>query len=70
MSATVTLPTRPPLPPWYDKPTEQWVTVGEFATLWNKHRNTIRQWCESGFLLSIGFSTYQDIRGIWYIRLS
>ena len=59
----------PAVPPWVLDPSSQWVTVGEFARQWNKHRNTIRRWCESGFFLTIGISTYCDPRGTWYIRL-
>jgi hypothetical protein len=35
----------------------------------DKDRNTIRQWCESGFLANIGIATYRDHRGRWYIRI-
>jgi hypothetical protein len=60
----------PVAPPWVLDPASQWITVGEFAVLWNKHRHTIRNWCESGFFSTLGISTYRDPRGHWYIRVS
>jgi hypothetical protein len=57
-----------PLPPWIIDPSSRWLTVGDAAILWNKHRNTIRLWCESGFFSSLNIPTYRDPRGRWFIR--
>ena len=57
-------------PPWMMEPGQRWVTVGTFAREWNKDRNTIRQWCESGYMMSLGIATYRDHRGWWYLRIS
>jgi hypothetical protein len=57
-------------PPWTRHSNSKWVTVNEFAKEWNKHRNTIRRWCESGFLSTLGIATYCDPRGCWFIRVS
>ena len=59
-----------PIPPWVLNPGTRWVTVGEFAYEWNKHRNTIREWCETGYLSSLGIPTYRDPRGYWFIRIA
>jgi hypothetical protein len=58
----------PVVPPWVLDPGSRWLTVGETATLWNKHRDTIRRWCETGFFSTLNIPTYRDPRGEWYIR--
>jgi len=58
------------LPPWINNPNGTWLTVSEFAKEWRKNRHTIRKWCENGFIYSLGFSTYRDASGQWFIRIS
>lgn len=57
-------------PPWVYNPQDEWVSVGQFAKRWNKSRKTILRWCESGFILTLGMSTYREQNGRWYIRIS
>jgi len=66
MSAAIT--PLAPVPPWVLDPSTRWLTVGDAAILWNKHRNTIREWCESGFFSTLNVPTYRDPHGRWYIR--
>lgn len=70
MSTAIT--PQPVVPPWLLDPASKssWLTVGECALLWNKHRNTIREWCETGFFSTINVPTYRDPSGRWYIRTS
>jgi hypothetical protein len=58
------------MPPWIDDPAGHWVTVEECAKVWNKHPNTIRNWCNNGFFPELGHPVYRDPSGIWYIRLT
>jgi len=56
-------------PPWVMNPQDEWISCGEFAKRWNKNRKTIQRWCESGFIVTLGMSTYRDSNGYWYIRI-
>lgn len=49
------------------KPPGKWLTCGELARKLNRHRNTIRRWAESDKLLDMGYATYKDSRGVWFI---
>ena len=56
------------LPPWVLDPGSRWLSVDDTARLWNKHRNTIRKWCETGFFATLNVPTYRDPSGRWFIR--
>jgi hypothetical protein len=46
-----------------------WVTVREFAALYNRTPRRIRQMLSSGDLMLFGIASYCDDHGQWWIRI-
>ena len=58
--ATMNLPTaRPTL----------WLSLTNFARRMNKHPETVRKWCESGFVVELGYFLRKDCTGHWFIGI-
>lgn len=44
-----------------------WVPLSEFANVYHKHRRTIRNWIDDGFIFKLGYRVKKDASGYWYI---
>lgn len=53
--------------PWAERH-DEWLTVSEYAERMGKSAQTVRLWCNNGFLLEIGCLVYRDPMGRWYIK--
>lgn len=45
----------------------EWIPVSAIAREFNKTERTIRNWCHSGFILTLGYRTKRDHTGHWLI---
>jgi hypothetical protein len=46
-----------------------WLDVKEFAEKQRKDPVTIRQWCNSGFVVELGLLVHRDVTGHWKIGI-
>jgi hypothetical protein len=53
----------------FGEPKENWMTTEDAARHYGKTSQTIRNWCEDGFFLSLGVRLYRDPKNRWHIRL-
>jgi hypothetical protein len=44
-----------------------WIPLSAVAKEYNRHPESIRRWCVSGFLIELGFSIRQDETGHWIV---
>lgn len=44
-----------------------WIPLAYIAREFNKHPFTVRKWCASGFILSLGYRTRRDPKGHWFV---
>ena len=49
---------------------DMWVSSRQFADIYKRSHRRIQQMCKSGEILDFCVSSYQDIRGRWWLRLS
>ena len=43
------------------------LTITEVAREFNKTRKTIHEWCQSGFILQLGYTVRRDATGHWFL---
>lgn len=46
-----------------------WLTVSNFAKKMNRQPITIYKWCESGFIVELGYLLRKDCTGRWSIGI-
>jgi hypothetical protein len=52
---------------FHDPHGTRWVPASHLAREFNKTRITIRRWCATGFILTLGYRTMRDVRGHWLV---
>lgn len=50
--------------------TVKWLTVQEFAEKQGKSPSRIYEWCQTGFVIELGFLLKKDYTGHWRIGVS
>lgn len=58
----------PAIPAW--EPTNQWLTVAEYARIMKRSARTIHHWCETGVLKDFNIPHFQEQNGLrrWWIK--
>ncbi len=51
-----------------DTHTENWLTISAVAIQFNKTRQTIHNWCRSGFIITLGYQLRRDPQGNWRLN--
>ena len=52
--------------PYFDGITH-WSPLSTIAREFNKTPQTLRRWCDSGFILTLGYRTWRDPHGHWFV---
>lgn len=51
-----------------DYPWINWEPVSVVAREYNKHSMTLKRWCKSGFILTLGYRVLCDPKGRWWVE--
>lgn len=46
-----------------------WMPISVVAKEYNRHPESIRRWCENGFLIELGFTIRRDETGHWIVGI-
>lgn len=53
--------------PVIDRHGTRWLPVTMLAREFNKSAMTMRRWCITGFILTVGYRTMRDVSGHWLV---